>query len=141
MKVKVYRNLHNGKLSVMAHNLVIGHADRVTLMSPCFSVMRGGRERCIREGRKNVHAFMHGTLFMVEGFEPYKGRKLSPMVYQHKTDHRYQIEGETIRVTYNPYKYDTFVNADTEKPIIYEGKLALGLACATNGITVQKEFV
>jgi hypothetical protein len=62
-KVEVYRNLHNGMLSVRDAKTkkVIGHTERVCLLSVQLKVSEAGRQRAIREGRRNVHAFAVGV--------------------------------------------------------------------------------
>jgi hypothetical protein len=86
--VRVYWNLHKGGFSVKQNNLVIAHVvdGEVSMKHSRFLVMEKGRERVLKEKRKNVHAF-------VEGF-------ILPSL---KIDH----EGK--QVTYNPYKNNQFV--------------------------------
>lgn len=64
MKVEVYRNLNNGRLSIRdaKTKLVVGHADRVKLTDVTFHVSQAGRERVLRERRKNVHAVVRGYM-------------------------------------------------------------------------------
>ncbi len=99
MKVAVYFNLHKETFRVRAmqganKGRVIMHADRVTLKDVKFKVSEAGRQRVIREKRKNVHAFVVGELVSVDN---------RPIV------------GELI--TYNPYVYNTFVTAFDKTPI------------------------
>lgn len=61
-KVRVYRNLHQDCWSVMHKGLVIGHALSVELKDVNLIVNRGGYDRYQKTGRKNVHAFVQGTL-------------------------------------------------------------------------------
>lgn len=91
-KVKVYLNLHNGKLSVVQKGLVVAHVDSITLMMPTFKVNQAGRERVIREQKKNVHAFVIGYVESVN-----RDRDTSNM----------------RQITYNPYKFNKFVYKDT----------------------------
>ena len=90
MKVRVYRNLHKKCYSIQAKIngswRVIDHADSVTLVDVTFKVSQAGRERVLRERRKNVHAFVYGTIVQDPG--PVTGR----------------------RVSYNPYKADSFTS-------------------------------
>ena len=72
------------------------HLENVT-----FKVSEAGRQRVLREGRKNVHAYIIGDLV--------DGRPLT--------------EGETV--TYNPYKFSSFVLKDTEAPIHKADKLSI----------------
>lgn len=64
LKVKVYFNLHKKCFSVKDYRtgLVIGHTNRVVLEDCEFRVSEAGRQRVIRERKKNVHAFVIGTL-------------------------------------------------------------------------------
>jgi|688.fasta_scaffold151528_4 hypothetical protein len=70
--VEVYRNLHRGCLSVRdpKTRLVIGYADGVLLTDVTFVVSEAGRQRVLRERRKNVHAFVRGTLAARGGSAP-----------------------------------------------------------------------
>ena len=68
-RVRVYRNLNNGMLSVKDHypdsptyGKVIAYSSRVLIRSPDFKVSRAGHNRVLREGRKNVHAYIEGIL-------------------------------------------------------------------------------
>ena len=90
-RVMVYYNLHKGLWSVksLKTGLVIGHSNIVILSDVEPRVSKAGRERVLREKRKNVHAGIVGTL------ESYKDYKESLEDYD--------------EITYNPYKYKTFV--------------------------------
>lgn len=84
----------------MYENKVIAHADYVKLEDVEFRVRPGGREKVRGEKRKNVHAFVIGDLVDYCEF-PCKN-----------------IPNPTgIVVTYDPYKYDTFVEKETKKPV------------------------
>lgn len=101
MKVFVYFNLHKKMFSIKAlegerKGLVIGHCDELTLFNATFKVSQAGRQRVLRERKKNVHAG-------VVGF--WKGCLDS-----------FNVNCKTP-VTYNPYKYDSFVYASDGSPI------------------------
>lgn len=89
LPVKVYRNLHksaaNGAptYSVMQDGLVVAHASGIALTGVQFIVNAAGREKVLREKRKNVHAFVTG----------YVARECPPY---------------TLRASYNPYKAGNF---------------------------------
>lgn len=87
-KVRVYFNLHRKCLSVQdaKSRRVIAHVPHISLINIRFKVSEAGRQRVLREKKKNVHAFVEGTVPHVNEFSAY------PDV-----------------VTYNPYKYDSFV--------------------------------
>ena len=63
--VRVYRNLRKDCLSVL-HRTDKGwrlwkHVQQIELMNVKFKVSQAGRERVLREKRKNVHAFVEGN--------------------------------------------------------------------------------
>jgi hypothetical protein len=67
MKVFVYFNLHKRVFSVKAlegkdKGRVIGHRTSLAIDNPVFKVSEAGRQRVIRERRKNVHAGVVGFL-------------------------------------------------------------------------------
>lgn len=100
-KVMVYYNLHKHTFSVTYKSKVIIHADYVKLGDVEFRVRQGGRERVVREKSKNVHSFVIGTLMDYCEF-PCKNLPEEP---------------NNNIVTYNPYKYDSFVYKGTDEPI------------------------
>ena len=99
MKVRVYWNLHKKCFSVQdcKTNKVIDHRFALTLSDAQFVVRNGGRQRVLREGRKNVHAFVTGYINTTGA-----------------TAHA--LDGGQ-KITYNPYKYDSFVTADDEMAV------------------------
>ena len=90
--IKVYRNLHKKCYSVQHKGLVVAHLDTLIICSPTFLVRESGRQRVLKEKRKNVHAFIKGTFS--SGLE------------------KYQIDpSRLIKVSYNPYQAPTFVRS------------------------------
>ena len=75
LRVKVYRNLHRHKAGNLepysvvdlSTNKVIAYAQHVVLRDATFRVQRRGRERVLKEKRKNVHAAVHGNLEHLSG--------------------------------------------------------------------------
>ena len=112
MKYRVYKNLHNGKWSIQDKKtgLVIGHADCVVMLQAYGVVSQAGRQRVIAEGKKNVHAFIEGVIDAVKGFVPYKDRELVE-----QTEIKGLAYDSMRQLTYNPYKYETFVYKDNEE--------------------------
>ena len=100
-RVKVYFNLHKNLYSVVCTKTmrVIAHTNKICLENVKFSVGEKSRQRVIREGRKNVHAFVYGNV----------------------TDSFKDVDSDSKLVTYNPYKYDSFIIKTSEKPV-YEAK-------------------
>ena len=89
MRVAVYRNLHKGCFSVQHKGRVIAHVSEIALVDVEFRVSQAGRARVLKEGRKNVHAKVWGTIT------------------------QQKIEKDLTEVYYNPYKTETFVVGDT----------------------------
>ncbi len=104
--IRSYWNVHKNLFSVQDYKTgrVIDRANDLFLINPSFIVRQGGRERVIKEGKKNVHAF-------VVGYRPSRFTAEEWDVYY--------IQGKTWRdVTYNPYKNDTFVFAKTQESVL-----------------------
>ena len=110
-KVFVYRNLHKNCFSVkcVKTGLVIAHVDEIVLENVTFKVSQAGRQRVLREKRKNVHAGVQGTWVKNE----------TAVSLKHS-------------VTYNPYKYDSFVEKATEVPV----KTAARCVIKMDGMTI-----
>lgn len=106
LKVFVYFNLHRKCFSIKAlegpnKGRVVAHSDKVLLSDGVFKVSEAGRQRVLRERKKNVHAGVVGQWDET-------GTDLISI-------DRVTINGTPI--TYNPYKYDTFVHLYGEHPI------------------------
>ncbi len=97
-KVFVYRNLHKKCFSVksLKTGRVIAHVHEIALHDVKFKVSKSGRERVLREKRKNVHAGVVGYV-----------TDLYSMVLS--------INHSTVSVKYNPYKYSNFVRDDESR--------------------------
>lgn len=98
-KADVYRNLQRSKLSVRSretetYGLVIAHCESVVLRDVEFVVSETQRDKARDENRKNVHAVVRGVF-----------------------DSTAPCAGNKVPVTYDPFEYDWFVNAETESEI------------------------
>ena len=64
MKVEVYFNLHKKLFSVrsVATGRVMFHTYEVCIDNPKFVVRKAGRDKVLRERKKNVHAFVRGDI-------------------------------------------------------------------------------
>jgi hypothetical protein len=102
-KVKVYYNLQKHTFSVTYDEKVIIYADYVKLGDVEFRVRKGGKERVRSEKSKNVHAFVIGKLLDY---------------CEYPCDEIPTPSSDKV-VTYNPYKYDTFVFKNTEEPVYH----------------------
>ena len=61
MRTQVYFNSHKKKYSVRRGGIVQSHVSCALIHNPRFVVSEAGRQRALREGRKNVHAFVVAT--------------------------------------------------------------------------------
>lgn len=99
-RYKVYRNLHNGQLSVgcCKTNLVVGYVEDITL----FDVVgKTGQQRVRETKQKNVHAFVEGVVCGYRGFVPREGRELEVNF----NEVGYSLQAPRY-CTYNPYTTD-----------------------------------
>ena len=60
--VKVYRNLHRKCYSVQQGGKVACHTSEIVLFDCKLKVSEAGRQRVLRERRKNVHAYVVGRI-------------------------------------------------------------------------------
>ena len=104
LRIECYYNLHKECFSVRYAGRVISHLDRVRIRDAQFVVQPAGRARVLAEGKKNVHAFVRGWLTMLP-----------------KTTKKYPLRN----ATYNPYKYSTFVDVETKKPLYLSSYVTL----------------
>ena len=138
MKVDVYRNLHNGMYSIKSREgkfkgLVVAHAKQVWLDNVEFVVSDAGRARVLREKKKYVHAFVRGTLSSFRGFD-----RVPPIEFLHRLIgsgiscepqfNAMSKHGEEF--TYNPYRFSTFVDRETESEL---HDAAHAFLCVDNG--------
>ncbi len=96
-EVYVYKNLNKKCLSVKDTdtNLVIAYTYHVHLLDSIFVVSEYGRQQVLATRHKNVHAGVKGILVSYDIID---------------------LENAT-QVTYNPYKYSSFVRVDDLSPI------------------------
>lgn len=99
-RVRVYRNLRTGNFSVLQRGKVVAHVDAICLRDVRFVVSEKGRQRVIRDKRKNVHAWVDGTV--------------APTCREAETP-----------VTYNPYEAGSFVRADDRTPVACSATAAM----------------
>jgi hypothetical protein len=106
MRVFVYFNLHKKCFSIKAlegdrKGRVVAHSTTVLLEGCKFKVSEAGRQRVLREKRKNVHAGVSGTWINAD-----------------RVESCYEFLSMVGRqVSYNPYKYDSFVIKATEQSV------------------------
>jgi hypothetical protein len=129
----VYFNLHKKLWSVKSRKTrrVLFHAAVVLLYDCEFKVSQAGRKRVLKDKRKNVHAGIAGELDwandwrdewnirVVDGEE-----KVVMDIYRlgdeeykqasYRTPHGFEAP---VSVTYDPYKYESFVRKDNLEPV------------------------
>ena len=105
MRVDVYRNLTNGTWSVksLQTGLVEHRPVFVAVRDAEFVVQPSGLRRVRESGQKDVHAFVRG---------------------QRAGEIRLPEGDDYVQVTYNPFKFDSFVTSDTHQPV-YKADLVL----------------
>ena len=123
MRVFVYFNLHKKCFSIKAlegadKGRVIAHRDTVVLDGCKLMVSEAGRQRVLREKRKNVHAGVSGT--WINGDRVESHFEFLSMVGR--------------QVTYNPYKYDSFVYKTTEQPVKEADVVAMKVMPMADGV-------
>lgn len=96
MKVRVYRNLNKDCLSVQEKTekgwRVKRWVDSIPLKNVIFKVYESGRNKVLKDKRKNVHAYIEGE------------------------DTTQSFQYNRI-VSYNPYKYNHFYDVVTQSPV------------------------
>ena len=106
MKVFVYCNLHKKLWSVKAlegenKGRVIAHMTEFVIKDCTFKISEAGRQRVIREQRKNVHAGVVGVI---------------------STEDSLDFDGVGHPITYNPYRTPSFVMVTDDSPV-YTAKI------------------
>ena len=109
-KVFVYKNLHKDCWSIKQDGLVKAHTHDLEMWDCAFYVNAKGRAKVLEEKRKNVHAGIKGYI----DEQVIRGRRVLGEGLA-KGTHR----SNWTAVTYNPYKYDSFVDKTTEEPVYY----------------------
>jgi len=100
-KFYLYRNLRTGGFSIKHRGLVCDRGDIFKMHNVEFHVSDAGSSRAKKTQQRNVHAYM-----VAEEYEKLEGAI-------------YHADPDLIRVTYHPFKHDTFVVADTGEPILH----------------------
>ena len=110
MKVYVYYNLHKKLWSIKAlegerKGRVIAHRKTVVLTNVTPKVSEAGRQRVLKEKRKNVHAGLVGN---------WNDKQILLGLFS------------ADEITYNPYKYNSFVFKEDETKFEYARAAWLG---------------
>lgn len=99
--VRVFKNPQRGCYSIMQDGRIKASARQIRLRDAEFTVRESGRLRMLRDNRRNVHAWVVGEL--IDFLHPDAAGNLE------------SAAGRTA--TYNPHRYSSFVDRDTETPL------------------------
>jgi len=112
-RVYVYFNLHKKVWSVRQDGKVLEHTKHIKLKDARFLVGKAGREKVLREKTKNVHAGISGYV----------------------VDDTPDVGKSEAEVTYNPYKYETFVAInDPYDPVEYADYVEMSCEDGTTSV-------
>jgi hypothetical protein len=127
---EVYRNLHfkdETVYSVRKEGIVEGHALLVVLDGCTLAVGPKGNQRVRDEMRKNVHALIRGYIVNAVWYDEDNMEHAIDACSYHKDCHMQYRDGyEWKKVTYNPYKYTSFVTVEGEEPVFQARKVIIG---------------
>lgn len=119
--VECYLNLHKNKFSIRARSgikrgLVIGHQTTVLLRGVTPRISEAGRQRVLRERRKNVHACLRGTLVdrISPGDEPAYQLSYNPYIAGHFLCYQ-RYRGGEVRPVGGP---KVFVSAEWARLVV-----------------------
>jgi len=120
---KIYFNLHKKVFSILGWDAdkkgwrLQFHSSNLVAEGIKFKVHETGRQRVLKEKRKNVHAFILADI--VRPFSTYRD--------MYDSDIATDINSGIVfgNATYNPYKYDSFVDADSEENLSLCDKIIL----------------
>ena len=92
-EVDVYWHLRKKLFSVRSRKTrrVLRHTNGMVLRDVTFVVSEAGRQRAIRTGQRNVHAYVRGTISYTE---------------------RYSLTPDWVELRYNPFRAPGFTDAD-----------------------------
>lgn len=137
MKVYIYWNLHKKCWSIKAlsgpdKGRVKYHATAWEIVAPVFKVSEAGRQRVIREQCKNVHAGVVGYLRGWLDLDRDQGSATYTYTYADE-----EAADTWERVTYNPYRWSSFVSyKNNEEPL----PIASAARCKAEGRLVRAKI-
>jgi len=99
--VRVFKNWKHGCYNIIQNGRLEASAKQVRLIDVEFRVRESGRERMLRDQRRNVHAFAIGHL----------------MDFVHPSEHRDLEHMPGRGMYYDPYQFASFVDRETQEPV------------------------
>ena len=121
----IYFNLHKKCFSIRHNGFVVAHASTVVVDEATTKVSETGRQRVLQERVKNVHAGVVGAVREFDGVATERGKAMGWF------DGCLPISSELIdkanmrKVSYNPYKGNTFFYVDTDESFVEAGQLLM----------------
>lgn len=103
-KYYTYRNLNKGGFSVKHRGLVVNRNDSMIIDNGEFRVSLPGRNRVLKDKKRNVHAYIVSDNFESRDFK---------------------LTKDCLEVTYNPYKAEFFYIKTSGKRIDKADKILL----------------
>ena len=100
------KNLRKRFLNEKLRRRVVATAQHVVIQNAKFVVNKGGRDRVLRTGHKNVHAYVDGILDTTGIWTV-------------------QRENKASKVAYDPYFSDSFYIVETKEPVLRSTELEL----------------
>lgn len=100
--VRVFRNWKHECYNIMQDGRVCASARQVRLQDVEFLVRESGRQRSLRLGKRNVHAYAIGRL----------------VDFVHPDDERSMPESVGSPVFYDPRQHRTFMCRNTDTPVL-----------------------
>lgn len=104
LEYEVYWNIRRKCWSVRMNRKVIGHFSQLFLQQCSFHVSERGRQRVLRERRKNVHAYVKGFALSWQAHEQVENRLSGGLGVP------WDCPGELV--SYNPYRGPDFTTAE-----------------------------
>lgn len=101
--VRVFKNWKHGCYTIMQDGRPKASARQVRLGEVEFRVRESGRQRMLRNRRRNVHAYAIGRL--LDFVHPEEARELEGMAGR--------------GVFYDPYHFASFVDGETRAPVTF----------------------
>ena len=124
-KHDIYRNLNKARKEPSRHvwsmrtkGRVVGHSEDVIILDAEFKVSESTRQRIIKANKRNVCAFVRGTLFSEtayceltypNAYADWPTRRGGPLC----------TLSNRVRVSFNPYKSGSFYVCETGQPVTH----------------------
>tara|TARA_B100000780_G_scaffold279019_1_gene254999 strand:+ start:3596 stop:3997 length:402 start_codon:yes stop_codon:yes gene_type:complete len=121
----VYFNLHKKCFSIRHNGFVVAHATTVVVDEATTKVSETGRQRVLKERVKNVHAGVVGSVMKFDGVATERGKALGWHDGCFPVSSKLINKARMRRVSYNPYKGNSFFYVDTDESFVQAGQLIM----------------